>query len=126
MCCGRKRPYHTLLRLRQISMAEARVERLRARLAELTRRLEENRKKIKFGDVMQILETYLRRRYNEQQDDLLWLGSAPSSVLELLVSVAAVNGSDDFWDLIVEYERDDYIDAESDDDDNNIETNHIS
>ncbi|KAL7135480.1 hypothetical protein ABFS83_11G099700 [Erythranthe nasuta] len=115
MCCGRKRSYHTLLRLQQISMAEARVEGLRARLAELTRRLEENRKKIKFCDVMQILETYL-----------LWLGSAPSSVLELLVLVAAVNGSDDLRDLIVEYERDNYIDAESDDDDNNVEANHIS
>ncbi|EYU39295.1 hypothetical protein MIMGU_mgv1a023423mg, partial [Erythranthe guttata] len=60
-----------------ISMAEARIERLRARLAELTRRLEQNRKKIKFGDVMQILETYLRRRYKEQQDDLIRLSSAP-------------------------------------------------
>ncbi|KAL0461443.1 UNVERIFIED_CONTAM: protein SKIP34 [Sesamum latifolium] len=61
----------------RLAETEARLERARAREAELSRRLEEMKK---FVLVMEILETYLRRRYREQQDHLVQLYSSPSSL----------------------------------------------
>lgn len=61
----------------RLAETEARLERAREREAELSRRLEEMKK---FVHVMEILETYLRRRYREQQDDLVRLYSSRSPV----------------------------------------------
>ncbi|KAL8472235.1 hypothetical protein ACS0TY_029449 [Phlomoides rotata] len=61
----------------RLAETEARLERARAREAELSRRLDEMKK---FVRVMEILETYLRRRYAEQQERLLHLYSSPSSL----------------------------------------------
>lgn len=55
---------------------EARLEQARAREAELSRQLEEMKR---FVSVMEILETYLRRRYREQQDQLVRLYSSVST-----------------------------------------------
>ncbi|XVF59108.1 hypothetical protein PTKIN_Ptkin07bG0248400 [Pterospermum kingtungense] len=52
------------LRLR-LAETEARLERARAREAELTHRLEEMKR---FVSVMEILETYLKERFREQQE----------------------------------------------------------
>ncbi|EEF28425.1 protein SKIP34 [Ricinus communis] len=49
----------------RLAETEARLERARAREAELSRRLEEMKR---FVSVMEILETYLKRRYREQQE----------------------------------------------------------
>ncbi|EPS73306.1 hypothetical protein M569_01453, partial [Genlisea aurea] len=57
----------------RLAETEARLELARAREAELNRRLEEMKK---FVRVMEILETYLRRRYREQQDHLVSLFSS--------------------------------------------------
>ncbi|KAI3462137.1 hypothetical protein Pfo_018800 [Paulownia fortunei] len=62
----------------RLAETEARLERARSREAELSRRLDEMKK---FVHVMDILETYLRRQYREQQDHLVRLYSSPSSVL---------------------------------------------
>ncbi|PIN19265.1 hypothetical protein CDL12_08063 [Handroanthus impetiginosus] len=62
----------------RMAETEARLERARAREAELTRRLDEMKK---FVRVMEILETYLRRQYTEQQDRLRSLYSSPPSSL---------------------------------------------
>ncbi|KAJ7953516.1 protein SKIP34 [Quillaja saponaria] len=48
----------------RLADTEARIERARAREAELTRRLEEMKR---FVSVMEILESYLKRRFREQQ-----------------------------------------------------------
>lgn len=61
----------------RLAETEARLERARAREAELSRRLDEMKK---FVRVMEILETYLRRRYAEQRERLLRLYSSPSSL----------------------------------------------
>ncbi|KAK9011239.1 hypothetical protein GQ457_05G014330 [Hibiscus cannabinus] len=52
------------LRVR-LAETEARLERARAREAELTRRLEEMKR---FVSVMEILESYLKQRFREQQE----------------------------------------------------------
>ncbi|EOX91931.1 hypothetical protein QUC31_003376 [Theobroma cacao] len=52
------------LRVR-LAETEARLERARAREAELTRRLEEMKR---FVSVMEILECYLKQRFREQQE----------------------------------------------------------
>ncbi|GMI67965.1 hypothetical protein like AT5G65495 [Hibiscus trionum] len=52
------------LRVR-LAETEARLERARAREAELTRRLEEMKR---FVSVMEILESYLKQRFHEQQE----------------------------------------------------------
>ncbi|GFP90682.1 protein skip34 [Phtheirospermum japonicum] len=62
----------------RIAETEVRLERARAREAEMSRRLDQMKK---FVNVMEILETYLRRRYKEQQDHLVQLYSSPPSVL---------------------------------------------
>ncbi|XP_043713561.1 protein SKIP34 [Telopea speciosissima] len=51
----------------RLAETEARLERARAREAELTRRLEEMKR---FISVMEILETYLKRRFRERQAQL--------------------------------------------------------
>lgn len=48
----------------RLAETEARLERARAREAELSRRLDEMKR---FVSVMEILETYLKRRFREQQ-----------------------------------------------------------
>ncbi|PHT31200.1 Protein SKIP34 [Capsicum baccatum] len=48
----------------RLAETEARLERARAREAELTRQLEEMKR---FVCVMEILECYLKRRYREQE-----------------------------------------------------------
>ncbi|OIT28837.1 PREDICTED: protein SKIP34 [Nicotiana attenuata] len=48
----------------RLAETEARLERARAREAELSRQLEEMKR---FVCVMEILECYLKRRYSEQQ-----------------------------------------------------------
>ncbi|KAI5669752.1 hypothetical protein M9H77_19605 [Catharanthus roseus] len=60
----------------RLADTEARLERARAREAELSRQLEEMKR---FVSVMEILETYLRRRYREQQDQLVLLYSSVST-----------------------------------------------
>ncbi|CAM8989416.1 hypothetical protein QQ045_009594 [Rhodiola kirilowii] len=60
------------LRLR-LAETQARLARARAREAELSRRLEEMKR---FVSVMDIIEGYLRRRYIEQQEDVLRLLSS--------------------------------------------------
>ncbi|KAL7094422.1 hypothetical protein ACP275_11G103100 [Erythranthe tilingii] len=63
----------------RLAETEARLERARAREAELSLRLEEMKK---FVRVMEILETYLRRRFRDQRDDVVRrCSSSPSSVL---------------------------------------------
>ncbi|KAI6692148.1 hypothetical protein NL676_019858 [Syzygium grande] len=49
----------------RLAETEARLARARAREAELSRRLEEMKR---FVSVMEILETYLARRFSEQRD----------------------------------------------------------
>ncbi|XP_059644123.1 protein SKIP34 [Cornus florida] len=49
----------------RLAETEARLERARAREADLSRRLEEMKR---FVSVMEILETYLKRRLLEQQE----------------------------------------------------------
>ncbi|XP_010277580.1 PREDICTED: uncharacterized protein LOC104611971 [Nelumbo nucifera] len=51
----------------RLAETEARLERARAREAELNRRLEEMKR---FISVMEILETYLKRRFRERQAQL--------------------------------------------------------
>ncbi|KAF3439199.1 hypothetical protein FNV43_RR17474 [Rhamnella rubrinervis] len=48
----------------RLAETEARLERARAREAELSRRLEEMKR---FVSVMEILEAFLKRRFSEQQ-----------------------------------------------------------
>ncbi|XP_055816513.1 protein SKIP34 [Solanum dulcamara] len=48
----------------RLAETEARLERARAREAELSRQLEEMKR---YVSVMEILECYLKRRYREQQ-----------------------------------------------------------
>lgn len=60
----------------RLAETEARLERARAREAELSRQLEEMKR---FVSVMEIIETYLRRRYREQQDQLVRLYSSVST-----------------------------------------------
>ncbi|XP_027077407.2 protein SKIP34 [Coffea arabica] len=60
----------------RLAETEARLERARAREAELSRQLEEMKR---FVSVMEILETYLKRRYREQQDQLCRLFSPVSA-----------------------------------------------
>ncbi|KAH6760112.1 hypothetical protein C2S52_009451 [Perilla frutescens var. hirtella] len=67
----------------RLAETEARLELARAREAELSRRLDEMKK---FVRVMEILETYLRRRYADQQDRLTRLYSSPSSSTLLVPS----------------------------------------
>ncbi|KAJ9170433.1 hypothetical protein P3X46_018540 [Hevea brasiliensis] len=57
----------------RLAETEARLERARAREAELSRRLEEMKR---FVSVMEILENYLKRRYQEQQDNVASLFSS--------------------------------------------------
>ncbi|XP_075488706.1 protein SKIP34 [Primulina tabacum] len=61
--------------LARLAETEARLERARAREAELSNRLDEMKK---FVRVMEIIETYLRRRCREQQDQLARLRSYSS------------------------------------------------
>ncbi|CAI9111433.1 OLC1v1011654C1 [Oldenlandia corymbosa var. corymbosa] len=61
----------------RLAETEARLERARAREAELIRRLEEMRRLV---SVMEILETYLKRRYGEHQDQLYRLYSQVAAV----------------------------------------------
>ncbi|XP_050378604.1 protein SKIP34 [Argentina anserina] len=49
----------------RLAETEARLTRARAREAELNRRLDEMKR---FVSVMEILETFLRRRFREQQE----------------------------------------------------------
>ncbi|KAH7566828.1 hypothetical protein ACOSP7_023499 [Xanthoceras sorbifolium] len=49
----------------RLAETETRLERARAREAELSRRLEEMKR---FVSVMEILECYLKRRFREQQE----------------------------------------------------------
>ncbi|XP_019058817.1 PREDICTED: protein SKIP34-like [Tarenaya hassleriana] len=49
----------------RLAETEARLRRSRAREAELSRRLDEMKR---FVSVMEILETYLKRRFQEQKD----------------------------------------------------------
>ncbi|CAI0419825.1 unnamed protein product [Linum tenue] len=57
----------------RLAETEARLERARAREAELSRRLEEMRR---FVSVMEILESYLKRRFHEQQERVACLFSS--------------------------------------------------
>ncbi|EXC35467.1 hypothetical protein L484_026774 [Morus notabilis] len=56
----------------RLAETEERLARARAREAELSRRLEEMKR---FVSVMEILETYLKRRFREQQEDVARLFS---------------------------------------------------
>ncbi|GAB4847214.1 hypothetical protein Ancab_026223 [Ancistrocladus abbreviatus] len=58
----------------RLADTEVRLERARAREAELSRRLEEMKR---FVSVMEILENYLKRRYREQQELVYRLLSPP-------------------------------------------------
>ncbi|XP_068315577.1 protein SKIP34 [Pyrus communis] len=49
----------------RLAQTEARLARARAREAELSRRLEDMKR---FVSVMEILETFLKRRFREQQE----------------------------------------------------------
>ncbi|XP_030527698.1 protein SKIP34 [Rhodamnia argentea] len=61
----------------RLAETEARLARARAREAELSRRLEEMKR---FVSVMEILETYLARRFSEQRDRVeRRLGPSPRS-----------------------------------------------
>ncbi|XP_021897632.1 protein SKIP34 [Carica papaya] len=57
----------------RLAETEARLERARAREAELSRRLEEMKR---FVSVMEILETYLKRRFREQRESVASLFSS--------------------------------------------------
>ncbi|KAJ4825336.1 hypothetical protein Tsubulata_002679 [Turnera subulata] len=57
----------------RLADTEARLQRARAREAELSRQLEEMRR---FVSVMEILESYLKRRYREQQQHVARLFSS--------------------------------------------------
>lgn len=57
----------------RLAETEARLEQARAREAELSGRLEEMKR---FVMVMEILETYLKRRFCEQQEQLSQLFSS--------------------------------------------------
>ncbi|OAY35734.1 protein SKIP34 [Manihot esculenta] len=57
----------------RLAETEALLERARAREAELNRRLEEMKR---FVSVMEILETYLKRKFQEQQDNVVRLFSS--------------------------------------------------
>ncbi|KDP29771.1 hypothetical protein JCGZ_18706 [Jatropha curcas] len=57
----------------RLAETEARLERARAREAELSRRLEEMKR---FVSVMEILESYLKRRFREQQEHVARLFSS--------------------------------------------------
>ncbi|KAI5324860.1 PREDICTED: SKIP34 [Prunus dulcis] len=65
----------------RLAETEARLARARAREAELSRRLNEMKR---FVSVMEILETYLKRRFREQQEYVSGLFS-PSPLLVLMV-----------------------------------------
>ncbi|KAA8546701.1 hypothetical protein F0562_003068 [Nyssa sinensis] len=56
----------------RLAETEARLERARAREAELSRQLDEMKR---FVSVMEILETYLKRRFLEQQEHVARLFS---------------------------------------------------
>lgn len=56
----------------RLAETEDRLARARAREAELSRRLEEMKR---FVSVMEILETYLKRRFREQQEHVARLFS---------------------------------------------------
>ncbi|KAE9450054.1 hypothetical protein C3L33_18046, partial [Rhododendron williamsianum] len=58
----------------RLAETEARLERARAREAELSRRLDEMKR---FVSVMEILETYLKRRFLEQHEIVVRLLSSP-------------------------------------------------
>ncbi|KAK6923843.1 hypothetical protein RJ641_010043 [Dillenia turbinata] len=58
----------------RLADTEARLQRARAREAELSRRLEEMKR---FVSVMEILESYLKRRFLEQRDLVERLLSPP-------------------------------------------------
>ncbi|XWS33401.1 hypothetical protein CRYUN_Cryun22dG0079200 [Craigia yunnanensis] len=60
------------LRVR-LAETEARLERARAREAELTRQLEEMKR---FVSVMEILESYLKQRFREQREYVAHLFSS--------------------------------------------------
>ncbi|XP_057492326.1 protein SKIP34 [Actinidia eriantha] len=62
----------------RLAATEARLDRARAREAELTRRLNEMKR---FVSVMEILETYLKRRFREQQESVVHLLSPVSTKL---------------------------------------------
>nr|DAD40936.1 TPA_asm: hypothetical protein HUJ06_015259 [Nelumbo nucifera] len=74
----------------RLAETEARLERARAREAELNRRLEEMKR---FISVMEILETYLKRRFRERQAQL------SSRILSFRVSLSSsivnIQNSDD-------------------------------
>ncbi|VFQ95024.1 unnamed protein product [Cuscuta campestris] len=57
----------------RLAETEARLERVRAREADLSQKLEEMKR---FISVMEILENFLRRRYLERRDQFLRLYSA--------------------------------------------------
>lgn len=57
----------------RLADTEARLQRARAREAELSRRLEEMKR---FVSVMEILESYLKRRFREQQEHVARLFSS--------------------------------------------------
>ncbi|CAH9093123.1 unnamed protein product [Cuscuta europaea] len=59
----------------RLAETEARLERARAREADISQKLEEMKR---FVCVMEILENYLKRRYQEHQDQFVRL--YPSSV----------------------------------------------
>ncbi|XP_052195339.1 protein SKIP34 [Diospyros lotus] len=54
----------------RLAETEARLERARAREAELSRRLEEMKR---FVSVMEIIENYLKRRFRERQENVVRL-----------------------------------------------------
>ncbi|XP_051117165.1 protein SKIP34 isoform X3 [Andrographis paniculata] len=80
----------------RLAETEARLERARAREAELSRQLEEMKK---YVHVMEILEAYLRRRYVEQQDQLIQLYSA---VLVMESDLELLNGTMQLRELLIE------------------------
>ncbi|XP_019095959.1 PREDICTED: protein SKIP34 [Camelina sativa] len=60
----------------RLAETEARLRRARAREAELSRRLEHMKR---FVSVMEIIETFLERRYQEQKDRIVRLFSPVST-----------------------------------------------
>ncbi|KAK6923271.1 hypothetical protein RJ641_011575 [Dillenia turbinata] len=74
------------LRVR-LADTEARLQRARAREAELSRRLEEMKR---FVSVMEILESYLKRRFLEQRDLVERLLSPPCLLLLSIISSTRV------------------------------------
>ncbi|CAN0878462.1 Protein SKIP34 [Linum grandiflorum] len=65
----------------RLAETEARLERARAREAELSRRLEEMKR---YLSVLEILESYLKRRFNEQQERVACLFSSIAAKLKSL------------------------------------------